>query len=50
MFFISLQDISLDCLALKEIKIPHLVSMVSTVPNAFGLFFGSLLLLKFTST
>jgi hypothetical protein len=48
-FFVSLQDIALDSLAIKELKVPHLATMISTVYQSFGLIFGSMLLLKLTS-
>ena len=48
-FFIALQDISLDALAIKELKIPNLVGILSTVSQTIGGIFGSFFLLKMTS-
>lgn len=47
--FITIQDISLDSLAIKEIKSPEQASIVQSVAYSFGTVVGSLILLKFTS-
>ena len=48
-FFIALQDISLDALAIKELKIPNLVGMLQAIMSTLGVIFGSVFLLKSTS-
>ena len=49
MFFVALQDISLDSLAIKELRIPHLVGAVQAIFQSIGMVSGSMLLLKLTS-
>ena len=48
-FFVTIQDISLDSLSIKEIKCPEKTSIVQSVAQNFGKVTGSLVLLKFTS-
>jgi hypothetical protein len=48
-FFISLQDISLDALSVKELRIPYLASLYQSTMETVGLVFGSFVLLKSTS-
>ena len=49
-FFVTLQDISLDSLAKKELKHAHITSSVSVTNQLTGNIIGSMLLLKLTST
>lgn len=48
-FLITLQDISLDALAIKELRLPHLVGFLQAIMQTSGVIIGSLLLLKLTS-
>ena len=48
-FFIGLQDISLDAMAIKELRTPHLVAMLQAILQTTGVIFGSLILLKLSS-
>ena len=48
-FFITVQDISVDGLAIKELKVPHLVAMLQGVAQTFGIVIGGLILIKATS-
>lgn len=48
-FLITLQDISLDALAIKELRTPHLVGFLQAIMQTSGGIIGSLLLLKLTS-
>ena len=44
------QDISVDALAIKELKIPHLVALLQGVCQKLGTMAGALLIIKGTST
>ena len=48
-FFIALQDISLDALAIKELKVPNMVGMLQSIMSTLGVIVGSVFLLKSTS-
>ena len=48
-FCISLQDISLDAMAIKELKIPNLVGILQAIMMTLGIITGSVFLLKSTS-
>ncbi len=48
-FFVTLQDISLDALALKELKVSRIISLIQATSQGAGVLFGSLLVLKLTS-
>jgi hypothetical protein len=48
-FLITLQDISLDALAIKELRLPHLVGFLQAIMQTMGIILGSLFLLKLTS-
>ena len=49
-FFITVQDISVDGLGIKELKVPYWVAMLQTVAQKIGIVFGGLVLLKATSS
>ena len=49
-FFITLQDISLDAVAIKELRIPYLAGLLQGIMQTVGMIIGGLLLLKLTST
>lgn len=48
--FVTMQDISLDAMAIKEMKIPHLVGRTQTIMQTGGFIIGSLVFLKGCST
>jgi hypothetical protein len=47
--FLTIQDISLDSLSIKETRSPERASMIQSIAQPFGTVIGSLVLLKFTS-
>lgn len=49
-FFISLQDIALDAVAIKELRIPYLAAMLQGILQTVGIVVGGLMLLKCTSS
>ena len=48
-FFLAIQDISLDSLSIKEIKSAQRSSMLQSIAQPLGTVVGSLFLLKLTS-
>ena len=48
-FFLTVQDISLDSLSMKELRSPEVASQIQSIAASFGIVIGSLLLLKLTS-
>jgi len=48
--FLTIQDISLDSLSIKETRSPERASMIQSIAQPFGTVIGSLFLLKLTST
>ena len=48
-FFVTLQDISLDAMAIKELKKASLVGMLQSVMQTTGVLIGSACFLKLTS-
>ena len=49
LFFITLQDISLDAMAIKELRIPYLAGITQAILQTCGIVLGGLIFLKFTS-
>ena len=47
--FITLQDISLDAMAIKELRIPYLAGMTQAILQTCGIILGGLIFLKLTS-
>ncbi len=47
--FLTIQDISLDSLSIKETRSPERASMIQSIAQPFGTVIGSLILLKLTS-
>lgn len=47
--FLTIQDISLDSLSLKETRSAEKASLIQSISQPFGTVIGSLVLLKLTS-
>jgi hypothetical protein len=48
-FFLTLQDISLDAVAIKELRVPYLAALLQGIMQTVGLVVGGLCFLKATS-
>ena len=48
--FLTLQDISLDAMAIKELRVPYLAGMTQAIMQTCGFVIGGLIFLKLTSS